>query len=427
MNVLNLKLRFSTPVFSRGADPKKFEITPQSIKGLMRFWYRALLPNVIQIHKLDGKESDYAGMKFAEELLFGSTNKRSAFDVITKPHGQKKVYQIPSPGFEKYSGTVYASYGMETNITSYLPPNSEVELEFVFKKTALTPEIQAFILSLWELISTVGGIGAKSRKGYGSFEIVSCTCFHLDSSQTEKVDTSPFKFHEGTFNPGFIDHLSDKLLRMLKKLDPKGILDYTKTSFTENPPPFPVLSHQCWYKKKEIRALSWHEVMNAFFGGQGSKDFPSTQANWKPYRKVKISKMRLLNNKDCVQPVRAIAYDRYRHITSCLDSQIGPSIFGLPLLYQNLGEKPNNTGSKIVTITNSTGRKASPVFINIRKIGNHKYLLSVLVVPSQISIERDNNNPILYALPDKETKIQILGNENYNQLKRMLRDELENM
>ncbi len=58
-----------TPIFMRGADQRKAEIRASSIKGLMRWWFRALAGNYFG--------NDVVGLRRAEEYVFGSTNRRS--------------------------------------------------------------------------------------------------------------------------------------------------------------------------------------------------------------------------------------------------------------------------------------------------------------------------------------------------------------
>ena len=186
MHTIELTLQFNTPVFARGGSDG-FEITPQSIKGIMRFWYRALLPNVIDIHRCGEGTKPYCGMKRAEELLFGSTTQRSLFDVEVEIRGMRQDYGTwapKAPGkmvftpkeFPASSGGNYAAYGMSPSkpgevIRKYLTPGSQAILTFVFRQKSLTDEMRDFFLHLWGVISMFGGIGAKSRKGYGSFDI----------------------------------------------------------------------------------------------------------------------------------------------------------------------------------------------------------------------------------------------------------------
>ncbi len=62
-----------TPVFMRGADQTKAEIRAASIKGLMRWWFRALAGSYFG--------DDIAGLRKAEEYVFGSTGQKSKVTV----------------------------------------------------------------------------------------------------------------------------------------------------------------------------------------------------------------------------------------------------------------------------------------------------------------------------------------------------------
>ncbi len=65
----HLQLEAVTPIFMRGADQAKAEIRAASIKGLMRWWFRALAGSYFG--------NDIVGLRKAEEYVFGSTEQRS--------------------------------------------------------------------------------------------------------------------------------------------------------------------------------------------------------------------------------------------------------------------------------------------------------------------------------------------------------------
>jgi CRISPR-associated protein Cmr1 len=64
------ELEVVTPLFMGGADPKFAEIRAQSIKGLLRFWWRA--------HQ---KETDIKKLREKENRIFGSTDGKSRFSI----------------------------------------------------------------------------------------------------------------------------------------------------------------------------------------------------------------------------------------------------------------------------------------------------------------------------------------------------------
>ncbi len=75
-----------TPIFMRGADQTKAEIRAASIKGLMRWWFRALAGSYFG--------DDIAGLRKAEEYVFGSTKQRSKVVVeVESPEPRKFGYE----------------------------------------------------------------------------------------------------------------------------------------------------------------------------------------------------------------------------------------------------------------------------------------------------------------------------------------------
>lgn len=154
-----------TPMFCYGADNTKKatpEIRPASIKGAMRFWWRALNPHL----NLDEMRSE-------ETKLFGGAGDSNAI----KTTFCIKVHQN------------------ETKIIEYQPlphhDNSDFcndcekdtrggECKKSYRKKAITGEFGVDILSkhksdeldaLFKISNFLGGIGQRSRRGFGSFAI----------------------------------------------------------------------------------------------------------------------------------------------------------------------------------------------------------------------------------------------------------------
>jgi len=435
LQTIELTLKFNTPVFARGGS-YGFEITPQSIKGLMRFWYRALLPNVIDIHRCGQKTKQYCGMKYAEELLFGSTKQRSLFDVEVELKGMIQDFgswgttprgrPVFNPKeFLVTSGANYAAYGMSPTkpgepIRKYLPAGAEVILSFVFRRKSLSNEMRDAFLHLWGVISMFGGIGAKSRKGYGSFDIattkVEGTMFDYSPTQT--------LFPESLRN--VLDTVRSTFAKMLAKLDTENALAFDLQPLMPVPP-FPALTQVCWLHKKKYQNSDWRSVLDAIFGGSGMMGQRSYRGNFQAYKTVKIKGMRLKHGEqnDGVQAVREIIYGQAP--TFPHDQwEVSPTILGLPLLYQNMGNTPDSTGRNTGEVNNPTGRKASPLFVSIHKKNNDTFAF-FLLIPSQISSNRTNDNkPILTVKPNiGNPEKEVLGNEDFEDLKKKLLKALE--
>ena len=129
-------------MFLAGANQKQAELRTQSIKGALRFWWRAIYGG-----------DDIADMKQREAEIFGDAGDIGKSKVLLKLV-KKKNY----------------------NSSNYSPvPHKTANFTFV----GLDPK-QSFILelsadsiihSLFELFAILGGLGRRSRRGFGSFII----------------------------------------------------------------------------------------------------------------------------------------------------------------------------------------------------------------------------------------------------------------
>lgn len=155
-----------TPLFLGGAEPKEAELRVPPIKAAMRFWWRALYDggNVEQMAK---DESD----------IFGSTEKKSAVSVqlsadMTKtvPNDLPKGWPIPVEGktFNAYI-IEYLAFGL---LDPKLKPKyirKHIEEESRFKIIVTFPKhVEDDVVSAMKSLISFGGLGARSRNGFGS-------------------------------------------------------------------------------------------------------------------------------------------------------------------------------------------------------------------------------------------------------------------
>lgn len=142
---INFEIETITPMFLAGADGKTAELRPPSIKGMMRFWWRALNGH---LSRKDLKE--------AEAKIFGSSGEeigRSSFsirlfstvlncgDFSPVPHSDTKKF--------KFSG---------------LKPHQSFTMSFISQSGSN-------IVDLFKIASMLGGFGKRSRRGFGSIRI----------------------------------------------------------------------------------------------------------------------------------------------------------------------------------------------------------------------------------------------------------------
>lgn len=156
-------LQFITPCFCRGADGETIEPRASSIKGVLRFWFRA-------IGCFDGLEE----MRNKEAEIFGGTINKDGKEISkSSPIKLKIISDENSISEEKYSfipgkGIKYESL-------------KHIDLEFIQRNIKDIPndsmdkekyDYLTIYSELLTLVSILGGIGARTRRGYGCFNIL---------------------------------------------------------------------------------------------------------------------------------------------------------------------------------------------------------------------------------------------------------------
>ena len=164
-----------TPLFLGGANPKEAELRPASIKGMLRFWWRAVYGS-----------DDLKEMRESEAKIFGDTDSCSHLRVIAPYEEVSKIENIK--GGKKY--TAKSSRGsFNLNIIDYLafgicvynreargnvyerahiPPGTKIPITLRYPK-----EYQEQVIRSFEAFIRFGGLGAKSRNGFGSLHCAS--------------------------------------------------------------------------------------------------------------------------------------------------------------------------------------------------------------------------------------------------------------
>lgn len=157
-----------TPLFLGGADPKEAQLRVPPVKAAMRFWWRALYEggNVEQMAK-------------DESAIFGSTEKKSVVSVqlsadMTKtvPNDLPKGWPIPVEGktFNAYI-IEYLAFGLLDPKLKLKPKyiRKHIEEESCFKIIVTFPKhAEDDVVSAMKSLISFGGLGARSRNGFGS-------------------------------------------------------------------------------------------------------------------------------------------------------------------------------------------------------------------------------------------------------------------
>ncbi|MBB6063462.1 CRISPR-associated protein Cmr1 [Thermosipho japonicus] len=189
LETLKFNIEFISPLINRREKCKDSVLLPQTVRGVMRYYFRATAARVFG--------NNYKKIKGLEDIIFGSNNNKSLFDVTISLQRENKIK------LSKLMNLRYSLYGIILNKKSndcknkeeqnnenpnekinLLDSGSEFSIRFIFYKSFFKRRIKdynkvdehfykfkEFIKDLFVLISLVGGFGAKVKKGFGQFVI----------------------------------------------------------------------------------------------------------------------------------------------------------------------------------------------------------------------------------------------------------------
>jgi CRISPR type III-B/RAMP module RAMP protein Cmr1 len=206
MMTTKLTLELVTPCFLSGPDSEwSAEWRAPSIRGQLRWWFRAVV----------GATHDLAGVRRAEERVFGSTERRSLLNVHTYPivgsksageecrYGRRldaqtiahrwgdtspatiarlKIERLNQGALQEirsnpihYLAYGAATYNRDTHRVEFTHARFEVgvtaSLTLSFTRQPLRDDFDLFRRALWCWLN-LGGIGAKARRGFGSLRCI---------------------------------------------------------------------------------------------------------------------------------------------------------------------------------------------------------------------------------------------------------------
>jgi len=157
MEEIVFKCEVVTPMFLAGADGKTPELRPPSIKGALRFWWRALNGH-LSLEKLREKETK----------IFGGSGDRNAqkSNVIIRVIENELQKSDDDDNVSLEYIYKYLLYGIKEK-KGYFKPEGTFGLKIIFRDKAFIEET----ITTLKTINKYGGLGSKSRNGFGSFKI----------------------------------------------------------------------------------------------------------------------------------------------------------------------------------------------------------------------------------------------------------------
>jgi CRISPR-associated protein Cmr6 len=172
--VFTATVTFVSPAFLAGALQGKDDcaLRPATLRGLLRSWWRTLHAGFLPLARLRDLEGE----------LWGTTVTDGAISLHVEPASaaQPKQFNFSKPkDTDSVPGRFYLAYGMEGNPRQqktarwYVEPGAKWKLTIVARPAATWSSetvLDQGVLALW-LLSEYGGIGARCRRGFGSFEL----------------------------------------------------------------------------------------------------------------------------------------------------------------------------------------------------------------------------------------------------------------
>ncbi len=345
---LEAKFRVITPLFMSGADKNRAELRVPSIKGAIRFWFRAMAL---------GRLGSVGKVREEEARIFGSAGNdigQAKMHLRIKLHDDIDQYKDQilkySDGKPVGPGARYLGYGVVEAVpskkrntregqilTSCLKYPFDGVLSILIKKDTANEDIQSIANAIIAM-SFFGGLGSKSRKGYGSFNL-------LELKLGENV-----LFRE----PKDAEELKHKIILFFNdcRLNACSYL-----------PPYTAFSKMTCVDIIEkgtdpLRLLnSVGEAMQMYrsWGRSGLVNGKPSERNFKDDHDLSIMAVR---TKVSVHPRRAV--------------------FGLPHNYylSSLQEKVDVKPERLE-------RRASPLFMHIQELGNSQFVAVAAIIPAE--------------------------------------------
>ena len=319
-----------TPLFVGGSDPHaQPELRASSFRGVLRFWLRALLGGIL---------GDKPAEIFRHESqVFGSTEHASP--VVVQVSHPKNLSTIGySQLTRNFTGIAYLFFGARQ--TRNEPEREAIGDGYQFPCTfhlragVQNPDaLRAVAAALW-LLTNLGGLGMRSRKGGGNLQIVS----------TDWSDPSLPSLVLRVRTPEQLQSALQDGLRRLREWAAETFNGSLSLTF-KTQPAFDVL-HPDWCSIAVVNREfdDWKDALDAF--GQAMQQFRSRRQP--DYSNVKS----VLQGSNQLQPVQRAA-------------------FGLPIVFyfRSLG------GERAALEGEEHDRRASPLLVRVTKLASGKCVL----------------------------------------------------
>lgn len=377
MNIIEASYIVNTKMFLGSADSKIAEIRSPSFKGILRFWFRALA-----LAELNGNTDEVEKL---EGILFGttiSTDGKKAQKALYSLKIQQQNIKVGGRGSEERGpGISYLAYGINNydnrsrkNLYTrdYIEKDAKLKI-ILMENIGIKRNIdetdfklaQKLLLNTLKIVGIFGGLGSRSRKGFGSLTLAKLELINSKKNRQTLIDS----IYCGNDN-----ELKNEINNLLEKTKEYGkspdnipytaLSKFTKTIIT---------------KKFNSAAEVLDEI------GKEMLRYRSYGRNGRVQVLGEESEQIFKDDHDLV-------YDFT--INNSINKHPRRVVFGLPHNYFFSG------GGKKVYI-NSTHRRSSPLFIHVHRLENKKYIGILTLIPAKFLKDEDK---IKISSKGKESK-----------------------
>ena len=178
-HIIKATYRIVTPMFIGDAEQNATGISPQSVKGTLRFWWRALMWGKIRtnerfntdnlaLKELHKQEAELFGSTPDEKTQIGGQGRFSLRVDFTQEPKTIRVNDIQGAGLSYFLGIGLSREGTRCALAT--GQTFQVNLTSFNLK-----DQQANLIKTLMLFGLVGGLGSRVRKGWGSVTLESLT------------------------------------------------------------------------------------------------------------------------------------------------------------------------------------------------------------------------------------------------------------
>ncbi|MCB1714446.1 MAG: type III-B CRISPR module RAMP protein Cmr1 [Candidatus Competibacteraceae bacterium] len=201
MQRIEATYRIVTPMFLGDADQKATSIRPPSVKGALRFWWRALNWSRALSETGSNAAAALRWLHAEEARLFGLAaitdsdgNQQGGQGVfLLRVSQQPTRLSPPVRGWpQNNTGSGYLGFGLfatkEEPAREGLPEGQDFSLELRFRPQTNDEDLASLreVLKVWGLL---GGLGSRARRGFGSVALVTLDGVNQLSNATDYGST----------------------------------------------------------------------------------------------------------------------------------------------------------------------------------------------------------------------------------------------